>query len=158
MTRFIFLQNLFKPLLILFFLLKPFLQSYTYDPYALRFINEKLEAKIDTNLFLLHLSYQQTTEPEICSSNSGPTCFFANNKKLAHPEPNPSLHYLIKKKEHLVYLRNFNDQYITDLQRATRSGTDILFKESSRRVLDEMLFPKNFPDFLITYLHLKPLQ
>ena len=137
-------RNFYKFITILVLLQKIY-TGYTYDDYGLKFLRTKLEKKLDNNYLLAQIERFQRTEPDTCSTLLGSECMFINEKTIAFRGETDNQEYIKLAYSMHAHLLNTNVQIISSLKDPTYFGEDILFKDDTRKILDQVLFPKRYP-------------
>ena len=116
-----------------------------FDPFALKVIREKFEKKIDTNYFMLDKSMRQQPNAVQCSSEDGPYCPYINGKNINDNIEKNNTEYLRTRNSALgESIRLASAQVLAGMKRENSRGSDLLFYESQREILDELLYPSMF--------------
>jgi hypothetical protein len=124
---------------------RPALGHMSYDSFALRQVREKFEKKLDTNYFLHGKAARQQPGAVQCSSEDGPYCSFVNRKAIVDPVERNNSAYLIAKEGALgEVLRRSGGEILYHTQRQVDRGSDFLFFDNKRELLDELLYPQLF--------------
>lgn len=141
------LCNLLKLQLLWSLLNKNYCQI-SYSTKVLEFLEEKLNKKLDTNLFLFEETNRQKEFPSVCFSSDGPYCNHLNGKSLAGRQEKHNQKYLdilrltkesfIKKgKAILASKKKYDEMRENDYNR----NDEYVFGDKSRVLLDEALYP-----------------
>ncbi len=121
------------------------LSHMSYDSFALRQIREKFEKKIDTNYFLHSKAARQQSTSVQCSSEDGPYCSFVNKKTIIDNIELNNTEYIIAKNGALgEILRKSSGEVIYQTMRQNERGSDFLFFDNTREIMDELLYPQLF--------------
>ena len=79
-----------------------------YDSDILHQLHTQLEAKLDSNLYLMHKIQAEKDYPTACSASRGPYCKAVNNKQLSDHVADPTPAYEKVKAKHIKRLKKLN--------------------------------------------------
>lgn len=124
--------------------LQPAVCHLSFDPFALKLIHDKSEKKIDSNYYLYDKSASQMN-PNECTSSDGPYCLFVNGESINDRVAYSNEEYQKASQSALGNLIQANAMdVIKQSKKMINSGTDLLFYENRREILDELLYPELF--------------
>ena len=133
--------------------------SYSTD--LLIFLEEKLNKKLDTNLFLFEETNRQKDYPSICFSSDGPYCNHLNGQSLSNRLEKHNKKYLevlaatkdafIRKGKAIVTSKKKYDEM---RENNYNRNDEYVFGDKSRILLDEALYPDVYrreANFMFTF-------
>lgn len=120
----------------------------TFDPYALKLIRDKFEKKLDTNYFFYDKKDRMENSFE-CLAEDGPYCQYLNGKMIHQESFNNSEDYeRMKATSYGSIIRQTAYSILSQLRSQTNKGSDMLFYENRREILDELIFPQYFNRYM----------
>ena len=116
-----------------------------YDSDILHQLHNQLEAKLDSNLYLMHKIESEIEDPAACSASRGPYCKAVNNRQLSEHVADPTPAYTKVKNKHIERLKKLNKSIVENELKSV--NTDIIYFDNGRLFFDEVLFPDKHSDF-----------